>query len=76
MLMLFQALGTPHVSDVLTPVQIFVFTLFIVFYIPCLATIGVLVKETGWQKTMLTVATTIVISLTLATSARFIAGLF
>jgi ferrous iron transport protein B len=76
MLMLFQALGTSNVNDVLTPVQIFVFTLFIVFYIPCLATIGVLVKETGWQKTLLTVGTTILISLSLATSARFIAGFF
>ncbi|OGC02256.1 ferrous iron transport protein B [candidate division KSB1 bacterium RBG_16_48_16] len=76
MLMLFQALGTSNVNEVLTPVQIFVFTLFIVFYIPCLATIGVLVKETGWQKTLFTVGTTILISLSLATSARFVAGLF
>jgi ferrous iron transport protein B len=36
--------------QVLTPVQMIVFTLVTMLYIPCIATIAVLVKEFGWKK--------------------------
>jgi ferrous iron transport protein B len=49
MIMLIQALGTPHVLSVMTAPQIEVFTLFVTFYVPCVATLMVLVKETGWK---------------------------
>lgn len=41
MLMLMQALGTTNITAAMTPLQIIIFTLFVVFYIPCLATITV-----------------------------------
>ncbi|MEM3026602.1 MAG: nucleoside recognition domain-containing protein, partial [Thermoproteota archaeon] len=34
----------------LTPVQMVVFTVVSMFYIPCIATIATLVKEFGWKK--------------------------
>ena len=35
---------------VLTPIQMVVFTLVVMLYIPCVATIAALVKEAGWRK--------------------------
>ncbi|MBS7614638.1 ferrous iron transport protein B, partial [Candidatus Bathyarchaeota archaeon] len=37
----------------LTPVQMVVFTLVVMLYIPCVATIAALVKEIGWKKSLL-----------------------
>jgi ferrous iron transport protein B len=59
MLMLMQALGTTQIATVMTPIQIVIFTLFVVFYIPCLATITVLWKEIGKQKTILVIGLTL-----------------
>ena len=39
--------GTVNIPTVMTPVQMFVFSLVIILYIPCVATIAALVKETG-----------------------------
>ncbi len=70
MLMLFQALGTTDVSAVLSSGQILVFTLFVVFYIPCLATLGVLWKEMGWRKTLFASGLTIFIALFISLLGR------
>jgi ferrous iron transport protein B len=37
-------------NQVLTPVQMIVFTLVAMFYIPCIATIAALIREFGWKK--------------------------
>ncbi|MEM2478542.1 MAG: nucleoside recognition domain-containing protein, partial [Thermoproteota archaeon] len=37
-------------SYVLTPIQMVVFTIVSMFYIPCIATIATCVKEFGWKK--------------------------
>ncbi len=47
LLMLSQALGTTNISIVLNPAQIIVFTIFVTFYMPCLATIAALWREIG-----------------------------
>jgi len=70
MLMLFQALGTQDVISVMTSSQILVFTLFVVFYIPCLATLGVMGREIGWKKTALVSAATLVLATVLALLGR------
>ncbi len=70
MLMLFQALGTTDVSTVLSSGQILVFTLFVIFYIPCLATLGVLWKEMGWRKTLFASGLTIVIAILISLLGR------
>ena len=50
LVMLGALLGTTNFALVLTPVQIIVFTLVAMLYIPCIATIGALVKDFGWKK--------------------------
>lgn len=47
LIMLFQALGTSHVSDILTTKQILTFTVFVIYYIPCLSTLAMLWREFG-----------------------------
>jgi len=42
--------GTTNFAAILTPVQMIVFSLVTMLYIPCIATIAALVKEIGWKK--------------------------
>jgi len=70
MLMLFQALGTMDISSVMSNEQILIFTLFVVFYIPCVATITVLGKEIGWKKMAAITIGTFIIALIIALVAR------
>jgi len=51
LIMLATLFGTTNFAQVMTPVQMIVFTLVAMLYIPCIATIAVLVKEFGWKKT-------------------------
>ena len=53
LIMLATLLGTTDFAKVLTPVQMIVFTLVAMFYIPCIATIAALVREFGWKKALL-----------------------
>jgi len=76
MLMLFQSLGTTEVLTVMTPVQIMVFTVFILFYLPCLATFGIMVRELGMRKTILASTLSLGLAICLAWLMRFIAPLF
>jgi ferrous iron transport protein B len=41
--------GTSNISSVMSPLQMVVFALVIMIYVPCIATIVVMVKETGWK---------------------------
>ncbi len=70
MLMLFQALETTNVTAVMSSVQIIVFTLFVVFYIPCLATLGVMGKEVGWRRTLLATVITLILATGIALLGR------
>ncbi|HNR67441.1 MAG TPA: ferrous iron transport protein B [bacterium] len=72
MLMLFQALGTTDVASVMTSGQLLVFTLFVVFYMPCAATIGVLGKEIGWKNTLLASLLTVFIALVIGLLGRIL----
>ncbi len=76
MLMLFQALGTQNLSAVMTSVQMFTFTLFVVFYFPCAATFGVLLKEIGWKRALLASCATIVLAMGIALMGRGVGSLF
>ena len=73
LIMLFQALGTTQVASVLSAGQMMTFTLFVIFYIPCVATIAVLARELRWKKTFLVLASTTGIALVVALIARGIA---
>jgi ferrous iron transport protein B len=52
LIMLASLVGTTNFVQVLTPIQMVVFTLVAMFYIPCVATIAVLVKEFGRKKAL------------------------
>jgi len=41
--------GTVNIPSVMTPVQMFVFSLVMMLYIPCIATVTALGRETGWK---------------------------
>jgi len=58
LVMLIQALGTSHILSVLTRTQILTFTVFVIFYVPCIATLGVLYKEFRFKKTIIIMAIT------------------
>jgi ferrous iron transport protein B len=53
LIMLGTLLGTTNFGLVMTPAQMIVFTLVVMLYIPCIATVGALVKEFGWKKAWL-----------------------
>jgi ferrous iron transport protein B len=52
LIMLATLLGTADFSAVLNPVQMFVFALVTMLYIPCISTIGALVRELRWKKAL------------------------
>jgi len=51
-IMLATLLGTTNFAAVLTPVQMLVFALVAMLYIPCIATIAALVREIGWKRAL------------------------
>jgi ferrous iron transport protein B len=75
LIMLTQALGTTQVLTVMTKTQIMVFTLFVTFYIPCLATIGTLWKEIGKKGALLAILFTFVTATVIGVLARLVGAL-
>jgi ferrous iron transport protein B len=72
LIMLRQALGVNDFSQALTYLQMLVFTVFVVFYIPCLATLGALRRELGWRSMLAVSALTVVIAMA---AGMFVRGL-
>jgi ferrous iron transport protein B len=72
MVMLVQALGVTDISTVMSATQIMTFTIFVLFYVPCVATIAVLIKEIGSKRTIFTIIFTFLIAIILATITRFV----
>ena len=69
LVMLRQALGVQNLSTVMTSSQMITFSVFVVFYIPCLATLAVIRRELG-SKAMFSIAG---ITVLIATSAALLA---
>ncbi|MBO3841578.1 MAG: ferrous iron transport protein B [Candidatus Brockarchaeota archaeon] len=65
LIMLATLLGAADLSKALTPVQMTVFTIVSMFYIPCVATIATLVMEFGWRKALVITLSEIVLALIL-----------
>ena len=63
LIMLATLFGTANFGLVMTPVQMIVFTLVVMLYIPCVATIGALIKEFGWEKALLITVLEILLAL-------------
>ncbi len=53
LVLLTTAAGSTDIASIMSPSQMIVFGLVIMLYIPCLATIAVLVKEIGWRNAVL-----------------------
>jgi ferrous iron transport protein B len=49
LILLFEALGSREVAQVMTPEQILAFVVFVTFYVPCVASLIVQVRELGWR---------------------------
>ena len=75
MIMLTQALGTNQVLTVMTKTQVMVFTVFVTFYIPCLATIAALWKEIGKKGVLLAILFTLSVAIILALMTRIFLGI-
>jgi ferrous iron transport protein B len=65
LIMLGTLFGTSNFALVMTPTQMIVFTLVVMLYIPCVATVGVLIKEFGWKKALMITIFEIILALTL-----------
>ena len=72
LIMLGQALGTTDFGSVLTSVQMFVYSVFVVFYIPCIATLSALRRELGSRAMLVIAGTTILIATVAAFAARLV----
>jgi ferrous iron transport protein B len=70
--MLGQALGTTNFGSVLTSVQMFVYSVFVVFYIPCIATLSALKRELGTRAMLVIAGITILIATVAAFAARLL----
>ena len=73
LIMLAQALGSANFATVLTPIQMITFSVFVVFYIPCLATLSVLRRELGTRAMYSIAGITVIIAMASALIARIIA---
>lgn len=76
LIMLKQALGGNDFSTLLTPVQMITFTIFVVFYVPCLATMAVLRRELGGRNMSVIAGLTVLIAVITGLIARGLASIF
>ena len=70
LILLFAALGTRDVLSVMTLTQVFSFTIFVTFYVPCIATIAALARELNWKNAVLISGITAVIAILLSVRLR------
>ncbi len=76
LIMLFSALGTNKIAQVMTTTQIMTFTMFVTFYIPCLATIGALSRELKWKKAGIVMLLTFSLAIIISFMTRIFYSLF
>jgi ferrous iron transport protein B len=76
LLMLMQALGTTHVASVMSAAQILIFTLFVTFYLPCMATLASMFRELGWRLTTAAATALLVLAVGISLAARGILAVF
>jgi ferrous iron transport protein B len=76
LVLLMTAAGTVDIRSVMSPVQMIVFAFVIMIYVPCVATIAALIRETGWKKAGLISLTEIVLAIFLGGIAFRLLSLF
>jgi ferrous iron transport protein B len=70
LLMLMQALGTNSVASVMSVAQILIFTLFVTFYLPCMATLASMFRELGWRLTAAAATALLLLAVGISLAAR------
>ncbi len=75
LVMLMQALETTNVLTVMSKTQILTFTLFTLFYVPCIATIAALERELGIKKTFFVTILTLIVATFIAFTSKEIVTL-
>jgi len=75
LVMLSQALGTANFGSALTSTQMVVYATFVMFYLPCLATLAVLKRELGTRAMYVIAALTVVVALFAALVVRGVMAL-
>jgi ferrous iron transport protein B len=73
LIMLRQALNVSDLSTAMTQIQMITFAVFVIFYVPCLATLVVIRKELGGKDAILITGLTIVVATVASILARGIA---
>jgi ferrous iron transport protein B len=68
--------GGAALTSVITPLQMVTFSLVIMLYIPCISTIAILLKETGFKATVAMVLGEIILAIFLGGIAYRVLGLF
>jgi len=71
MVMLAQALGTTNFGSVLSAQQMLVFTVFVVFYIPCISTIVIIRNELGNKHMWFIIGLSLLVATIAALVTRF-----
>jgi ferrous iron transport protein B len=75
LVMLSQALGTVNFGSALTSEQMVVYAAFVMFYIPCLATLAVLKRELGTRAMLFITGLTVIVAIFAALLVRGVARL-
>ena len=73
LVMLGQALGTMNFGSAMTPTQLYTFTVFVMFYVPCVATLIMLRRELGTKGMLWITLLTVVVALVAALAVRGVA---
>jgi ferrous iron transport protein B len=76
LLMLMQALGTTSVASAMSAAQILIFTLFVTFYLPCMATLASMFRELGWRLTAAAATALLVLAVGISLAARGVLSLW
>ena len=72
MILLAQIAGTSNFAGILTPSQMFTFSLVTMIYIPCIATIAVLVREYGIKYTLFIIVLDILLATLLGAISAYL----
>jgi len=70
LVMIYQALGTFEVGQLLDTVQIATFLVFLLFYIPCVSTFAVMLRVIGRKEALFSIALSVVVALVVALMVR------
>jgi len=70
LIMLTEALGTTQITAVLSLTQLLTFTIFVLFYVPCAATIAAMSREVGWKGAAAATGLSLVLALILGMLTR------